>query len=115
PVNRLRPSFRHRAETAAPGANVAEKHESCGAMVPALADVGTLSRFAHRMQSQTASQLFQVVEIVAGRSLRPQPLRLRHARRRAELDLNQLGSTGHLFDSTSSAIRLECQHREVLE
>jgi hypothetical protein len=41
--------FGHRAKTAAPGAEVSEKHKRSGAMVPAFANVGALCGFANRM------------------------------------------------------------------
>jgi hypothetical protein len=54
PVNRLRTAFGHSAETAAARADVAQQHESCGAMVPAFPDVGTLCRLTYGVQSQAA-------------------------------------------------------------
>lgn len=60
------------------------------------------------MQPQSTRQLLEIVEVVADGSLGSQPARLGHTRRRIEFDLDQLGRTGHRFDSISS-IREEFQ------
>jgi hypothetical protein len=78
----------NRAESAAAGANVAEQHERRSAVIPALADVGTLRRFADSVQSKPASELLQVMEVVADRGSRAQPPRFGLARCRTHLDLN---------------------------
>ncbi len=58
PVDGPRLAFGHGAEATVAGADVAEKHKRGGAMVPALAYVGALGRFADRMQAQSTGQLF---------------------------------------------------------
>jgi len=67
-------------------------------MVPALADIRALRRLGHGMQAQATSQLFQVMEILADGSFRPQPTGFWRAHWRCDLDLNQLGGSGHPFD-----------------
>src|ERR1019366_8303554 len=54
------PSF----STAAAGTQVAQQHEGRGAMVPALADVGTMRRLADGVQLQVARQGLKVVVIL---------------------------------------------------
>ena len=51
-IDRQRSAFLHRAKAAAPGADVAQDHERGGAVVPALAHVGTGGAFANRVQPQ---------------------------------------------------------------
>ena len=48
-VDGRRPSLWHGAKPATPGADIAQKHESCRAVIPALPDVRALSRFADSM------------------------------------------------------------------
>ena len=84
PIDRFGPSLGHGAESATASADIAQQHEGRGLVIPALADVGTLRRFANRMQAQAARQLFELVEIVANRSFGAQPVRLGHAERRAQ-------------------------------
>jgi hypothetical protein len=67
------------------------------------------------MQSESTSQLFELVKVLTNWRFGPQPLWLGHTQRWADLDLNQLGSTCHRFDSTSSAIGLERKGRRVLD
>ncbi len=55
-INGLRPAFWHSAESAAPRAEVAEHHERRRLVMPALADVGALRAFAHRVQSKRTRQ-----------------------------------------------------------
>jgi hypothetical protein len=98
PVDWLWFSFGHCAKSAAPRADVAQQHEGCSFVVPALTDVRTLRRLAHGMQAKTTRQLFQIMKVISNRSLRPQPRRLGGARRRRELNLNQLGSGRHPID-----------------
>ncbi len=50
PVQRFRSALGHRTEPAAPGTEIAQQHEGCGLMVPALANVRALRRFTDRMQ-----------------------------------------------------------------
>ncbi len=90
PINRLRTAFGDSAEPAAAGADIAQQHERRGLVIPALADVGTLRRFANRVQPQPARQLFEFVKIVANGRFGPQPSRLGNTQRRADFDLNQL-------------------------
>jgi hypothetical protein len=65
-------------------------------MIPALPNIGTLRGLAHRVQSQSTSQFFEVVEVLAHGSLGPEPLWLGLANRRREIDLYELGSSCHL-------------------
>ena len=67
------------------------------------------------MQSKSTSQLFELVKVLTNWRFGPQPLWLGHTQRWANLDLNQLGSACHRFDSTSSAIGLERKGRKVLD
>ena len=62
PLNGAGLAFGHSAKTAAPGADIAQQHEGGGAMVPALADIGTLRRLANRVQSQAAGQFLEIVK-----------------------------------------------------
>ena len=48
PINCLRPALRNRAETAAPCADIAQKHECGRALIPAFPDIGALRGFANR-------------------------------------------------------------------
>src|SRR5579859_475401 len=88
PIDRLRTAFRYGAEPAPPRTDVTQKHESRGLMVPALADVGALRRFAYGVQTQTAGQLLQIMEVVAPRSSCPKPLWLRRPQWRTNLNLD---------------------------
>ena len=90
-VDRLRLAFRYSAKAAAPGANIAQQHESRGAVVPALTNVGTLGRFANRMQSQSTGELLELMEVLTDRSTRLQPCRLWLRHYGTELNLHQLG------------------------
>src|ERR1700688_2212107 len=54
PVDRLWAAFGYGAESAAAGANIAQKHEGCGLVIPAFADVGTLGRLAYGVKSESA-------------------------------------------------------------
>lgn len=67
-------------------------------MVPALANIGAMRRFADGMEIQTARQLFQVVKGLAHRCARLQPIRLGLGPLRRNVDLDQLwkGSHGEL-------------------
>src|SRR6202043_1732292 len=76
PVDGLRPSLGHGTKTAAARADITQQHEGGGAMIPALADIRTLGRFANCMQSQTASQFLEIVKVVADGSFGAQPIRL---------------------------------------
>jgi len=81
----------HSAEAASSGADVSEKHEGRGAMVPALADIGTLGGFADGVQVETARQLLQLMVLLAHGSLGAKPGRLGSACSRNSLDLDKLG------------------------
>jgi len=61
------------AEAAAARAEIAEHHEGCGFMVPALADVGAVGAFAHGVEIERARQALEVVVILAhgGAGLEP--------------------------------------------
>src|SRR6185437_13749122 len=50
PVDGARLALGHGTKAAAPGADISQQHESCSTVIPALADVGALSRLAHRVQ-----------------------------------------------------------------
>ena len=88
-INRPGMSLGNGAEAAAPGADVAQQHEGGGAMVPALADVGTLRRLAHRVQAEPARQLLERVIVLAHGRARLQPLRLGPGTPRRRVDLDQ--------------------------
>ena len=90
PIDRLGTAFGHGAESAAASADIAQQHEGRGLVIPALADVRALRRFADGVQPKPARQLFQVMEVFANRSFRPQPLRLGLPQRRTKLDLDEL-------------------------
>ena len=90
-VDRLGLALGHRAEAAAPRAEVAEHHEGRGLLVPALADVGAVRALADGVQVQIARQLLERVEGLAHGSAGLQPLGLRRGLARREVDLNQLG------------------------
>src|SRR5208282_911264 len=95
PVNRLGTPFRHRTEAATPGADIAQQHEGRGVMVPAFSNIRTLRRLAHRMQSQPARQLLQIMKVVAHRSLGLEPRRLRAVDAWAKVNLDELGRGRH--------------------
>ena len=60
--SRIRPARGHRAEAAAPGADLAEDHERRRAVLaPALVDVGALGLFADRVQVQSVDELADLV------------------------------------------------------
>src|SRR5580704_2464348 len=103
PVDRLGPALRHGAESAAPGADVTQQHESRGLVIPALADVGALGRLADGVQPQPARQLLEVVKVLSNRRFGSEPVGFWHPQRRPQVDLNQLRTSCHRFDSTSSA------------
>ena len=88
PLDGSRPAFGHGAKTAPPGADVSQEHKGGGAMVPALADIGTLRRLTNGMQSQPAGQFLEIVEVLAGRSFGPEPFRLGLPDGRAKFDLD---------------------------
>src|SRR4029077_18789891 len=94
----------HRAKSAAPCADVPQQHEGGGAMVPALADIGTLCRLAHRVQSQTAGQLFKVVKVFPDGGLGSKPLRLGLPDWKTEFDLNKLGAGRHRLATILHAV-----------
>ena len=50
-IDRLRLSLGYSTKTTAPSADVAQQHEGCRAMIPALADVGTLGGLTDGVQS----------------------------------------------------------------
>ena len=60
-VDRLGPALGHGAESAAARAEIAQHHECCGLVVPALADVGALRAFADGMQPERAGEALEVV------------------------------------------------------
>jgi hypothetical protein len=95
PVDGARLALGHGTKAAAPGADISQQHESCSTVIPALADVGALSRLAHRVQSQTAGQLLKTVKIFADRGLGPEPLRLGLPEGRTQFDLYEWGTGGH--------------------
>lgn len=100
-VNRQRRAFGHSAESAAARAQVAQHHEGCGAVVPALADVGAIGAFADGMQVQISRQFFQRVEGLAHGRARFQPGRLGGRAARGQINLHQIccnraGRGGHL-------------------
>ncbi len=95
PINRLWTSFRHRTESAPPRTDVTQQHERRGLMIPALPNIRTLRRLAHRMQSKSACQLLQIVEVISDRSFCPKPLRLRLPDGWTKFDLNELRSSCH--------------------
>jgi hypothetical protein len=90
PVDRLGAALRHGAESTPAGADIAQQHKRCGFVIPALANVRTLGRLAYGVQSQSASQLFEIVKVFPDGGFGPQPVRFRHSDRRIELDLNEL-------------------------
>ena len=94
-IDRLRAAFRYGAEAAAPGAQIAQQHEGRGAMVPALADVGTMRRLADGVQLQVARQGLEIVIVLAHGRARLQPFRFGRRTARANLDLDQLRSSSH--------------------
>ena len=69
--------MRHVAIPARPGARVAENHEGCGAMVPALADVGAVGFLADRVEAERAHQPLEPVVVLRPRRADLQPLGLR--------------------------------------
>src|SRR5580692_4476181 len=69
-------------------------------MIPAFSNVGALRRFAHRVQSQAAGEFFEIMEVFAYWSLGSEPLRLGLPDWPGEVDLDELGSTCHLINST---------------
>src|SRR4029077_13666505 len=75
PINSSRLTLGHRANTAATSADVTQQHERGGAVIPALADVGTLCRFTDGVQSQASGQLLEIMEVLAGRGFGSEPFR----------------------------------------
>jgi hypothetical protein len=47
------------------------------------------------VQSKPTGKLLKIMKVIADGSFRPQPIRLGHANRRAEFDLNKLGRGCH--------------------
>ena len=74
-IDSQRSALLNRAETAAPGANVAENHECGRAAVPALTDIGTSRAFTNCVQIEILNQTLQFAIVMADRSGRPQPAR----------------------------------------
>src|SRR6516225_5932998 len=64
-------------------------------MIPALANVGTVGRFTHRMQVETTRQSLQAVIVLAHGGARLQPLRLGSRLARPNLDLDQFSCRCH--------------------
>jgi len=60
-------------------------------MVPAFSDIRTLRRLAYGVQPQSSRQLFQIVKVVADRSLGLEPCRLRTADLGADVNLDEFG------------------------
>jgi hypothetical protein len=73
PIDGFGTSLGNGAKTAAPSTDISQQHESRGLMIPALANVRALCRFANRVKAQASRQLLQIVEIVSHGSFRPQP------------------------------------------
>src|SRR5579872_225610 len=97
PIDRFWTSFGDGAETATPRADITQQQKRRSLVIPALPNVRTLRRLAHSVQSQPAGQFLQIMEVVADRGFRPQPLRLWRAQRGAKLNLDQLGRSVHSF------------------
>src|SRR5689334_11931618 len=87
PVDCLRLALGNRAEAAGARADIPQKHERGRTVVPALADVRALRGLANRVQTQPASQLLKIVEVVPDRGLGAQPFRLGLADRQRQIDL----------------------------
>ena len=83
-------ALRHRAKPATARADITQQHECRSSMIPALPDVGALRRFANRMQTQAAGQLFQIMEVFPDWSLGFEPRRFGLPDRRSQLDLHKL-------------------------
>src|SRR5207244_1479585 len=76
-IGRQRLAVADVAERATPGAQVAEDHESRGALAEALADIGAGGFFAHGVQLVLAQDLFDLVEargVAAGLDAYPRGL-----------------------------------------
>jgi hypothetical protein len=93
-VNRLGTAFGHRAEAAAARTQVAQHHEGCGFVVPALADVGAVRALADGIQLQRAGQPLQAVVVLAHRRARLEPLGLG---RRSRAGWGNLHQFHHVF------------------
>jgi len=59
-------------------------------MVPTLADIRALRRFADSVQTEPARKFLQIVKVLADGSFRAQPRGFGPPHRRPELNLNEL-------------------------
>jgi hypothetical protein len=83
-------------------------------VVPALADVGALRGLANGVQTESAGQLFEVMEVLADRSFGAEPVRLGLADGRSDSNLHELGSARHVFlDFTRWRLRLLSRTRHT--
>ena len=91
-IDRLRPPLGHCAKSASPRTQVAQHHECCRLVMPALADVRALRALAHRVQAQRPGKSFELVIVFAHRRARLQPLRLGRGRLSARTQSAQIPS-----------------------
>jgi hypothetical protein len=75
-INELGTAFGYSAEAATARAEVAEHHECCGLVVPALADVGTVSALADGVEIEGTGKALEAVEVLAHGSAGLEPLGL---------------------------------------
>src|SRR5262249_26420704 len=94
-IDGTRLTFGNSAESTAPGTDIAQQHESGGAMIPALPHVGAMSRPADRMQAPAACQFLQIVEILPDGRLRLEPCRLWLPHGRTKLNLYEFSGARH--------------------
>jgi hypothetical protein len=95
PIQRLRLAFGDSAKAATPSTQIAQQHERGGLMVPALANVRALGRFANRVQIQSSCQPLEIVVIVAHGRARLQPLRLLLRTPGRKIYLDEFYRAGH--------------------
>ena len=72
-IHRERSALPNCAETAAPGADIAENHERRRAVVPALTDIRASGALADRMEPQAVHKRFQAAVVAAHRRGGAQP------------------------------------------
>ncbi len=75
-IERDRLAMRHGAIAARTRADIAQDHEGGRAVVPALADVGTMRLFANRVQAEAAHQPLQTLVVRRARRAHLEPFRL---------------------------------------
>jgi len=87
-------TLRHRTESAAARAEIAEDHEGRGAAMKAFVEIRAARRFANGMKIQTANLSFERMHGLMMRCTLAKPLGQAGLRRRSSAELNQLSWAG---------------------